>query len=122
MPFFSAYVSDFCVVGPSAIESVKGRACSSISMEPLVIAGHEQWHVRTGTTGLHSQQDVYRFISSGKACSNVGNKSWAMFTLALGKCLFDVLDGSGRRSSNETNIRKSDVYKDDKGGDYDSKT
>ena len=96
MPFFSACVFDFCIVGPSAIGSVKGRPSSMRSVVCSVYAGVWCPRTRTSTTRFHPQQYVHGLICCRVPSGHIGDQRGALFTPALCKCLFDILhDSSG---------------------------
>jgi hypothetical protein len=96
-PFLRATLLDFCIVGPSAIGSVKGRPSSmtSVGYQIWVVAiGNDQKY--TSASGLHGEHNVRSLLRGGIACSDIGHKSRPFFLLALCEGRLDVLHVTGR--------------------------
>ena len=95
-PFLRAILLDFCIVGPSAIGSVKGRP-SSMTSAAHQISGTSSDKGLEGTSAssLHAQHDIGGLLRSGISGRDIGHESSPILFLALGESRFDLLHIGG---------------------------
>ena len=91
-PFFNACVLAFCIVGPSAIGSVKGKPSSMRSVKRSVnTSSAVRCQIeRTGATSFHAQEDVDGFISGGKASCDICDEGGSLFSSTLCEGTLDM--------------------------------
>jgi hypothetical protein len=95
-PFLRATLLDFCIVGPSAIGSVKGRPSSITSATDQVLGRAIGKGLDcTSASSFHAEHDPRSLLRSGIACSDIGDESSPLLFLALSEGRFDLLHVAG---------------------------